>query len=200
MSEKNIISKIFKNKKAVGILIIVTVVLLATVIIRAFIWKGEREITSTYLGTQLLKSKELTTTKLKYAGIVEYKDNGIFFITKANFVMSYEADARIGIDVDKVGIDVDNINKIVWLKIPKAQIQDINVDESKIKYYNEKFAIINLDEKEDANKAIALAEEQAKKELKKNNITKEADEQAFQIIKDILDQAVPSDYKIKERK
>ena len=88
----------------------------------------------------------------------EYKDEGIMFINRSDFVMVYEATARVGIDVKKVKVDVNNLLKTVTVTIPKAEVLDVKVDMDSIKYFDTKFALLNVDYKEDANKATSIAE------------------------------------------
>ncbi len=196
-NNKNKFSKIMKNKVVTKGVLLLVLVLIIAIVIRLFFYNDKEEITSSYLGTQLSKVGELTTVKLKYDGIAEYKDKGITFVTKSDFVMKYKAEARVGIDLEKVKTKVDNQNKVVWLTIPKAEIQDVHVNTSDIKYYDEKFSLFNVDEKEDGNKAIELAEKEAKTALEQMGVLESADEQAFTLIKGLLHNAVPSDYEFK---
>ena len=51
------------------------------------------------------RSSELTTAKVKYTGLCDYKEGeGIVFLNKTSFTMRYEATARFGIDIAKVTI------------------------------------------------------------------------------------------------
>ena len=84
--------------------------------------------------------------------------------------MVYEATARAGIDV-KVNMD-------------------------SIKYFDEKFALLNVDYKEDANRATSLAEKEAVTELEDMGILKMADEQAEALIKGLIQDVIPRNYKI----
>jgi hypothetical protein len=68
---------------------------------------------------------------------------------------------------------------------------------NKIKYFDEKFSLFNVDAKEDANKANALAEEEAKKELAGMGILEMANEQAEALIKGLIQDVVPKNYEIK---
>ena len=103
----------------------------------------------------------------------------------------------MGIDLEKVKPEVDDANKTVWLTIPKAEIQDVKIDTSTIKYYDSGFALFNVDEKEDGNRALELAEKDAKEELGKMGVLESADEQALTLIKGLLQNIVPTDYEFK---
>ena len=58
-------------------------------------------------------------------------------------------------------------------------------------------ALFNVDEKEDGNKALELAEKNAQEELGKMGVLESADEQALTLIKGLLQNAVPADYEFK---
>lgn len=194
--EKNFLTKAIKNKYARNILVIA--VLMIIIVLFAYVWYDKKpEIKPSYLVARLTKVGELTTVKLNYTGFLEYHDEGIPLFNKSDFLMTYEAIARVGIDLEKVKIEVDNTNKIVRLSIPKAEILDVKIAPNSIKYYDTKFALFNADEKEDGNKAHALAEKEAHKELNEMGVLESANEHALTLIKGLLQNVVPSDYKYK---
>lgn len=193
MKIKEGLKKIFKNKI---IFISIVAIVIICIIYFVFYHKNE-EVDSTYIIAQLEKSSELTTSKLNYTGMSEYEDSGISFINKSNFVMVYEATARAGIDVKEIKVDVDKLNDIVWLTIPKAKILEVKVNMDSIKYFDEKFALLNVDYKEDANKATALAEEEAFEELENMGILEMADAQAEALIRGLIQDIIPTNYEIK---
>ena len=112
------------------------------------------------------------------------------------FVMVYKATARIGIDVQKVKVWADDHEKIVYVEIPPVEIQDINVATDSIRYFDTKFSLFNLDQKDDANNAIALAKEEAKKEVQEMGVFQMAQDQASTLSKGILANVIPDGYTI----
>lgn len=196
---KGLIGKILKNKIGrIICLVLVAAVVLAIVAICSY--EPEQTLDTTYIIAKLEKSSELTTAKLNFTGMSEFKDSGIAFISKSDFIMVYEATARAGIDVKDIKVVADDINHVVWLTLPEAEILDVKVDMNKIKYFDEKFSLFNVDAKEDANKANALAEEEAKKELASMGILEMANDQAEALIKGLIQDVVPKDYEIKIKK
>lgn len=191
-----IIFKILKNK--VGrIISLVLVVAITLGIVLLCNYNFGHQLNTTYLIGRLKESSELTAAKLNFTGMSEFKDSGISFINKSDFIMVFEATARIGIDLKYVQVEADKINRVVWITLPKAEVLDVKVDMDKIKYFDEKFALFNLDGKEDANKANALAEEKAKEELSNMGIWEMADAHAEDLIKDLIQDLVPKKYEIK---
>lgn len=195
--KRNLWKNINVNKLIRKILLILLVAIVIVLGIYFFLYNDEEEVTEDYLGTKLSKVGELTTVKLNYTGFLQYQDKGIPIFNRSDFIMTYEANARVGIDLEKVEIEVDNTNKMVSLTIPKAEIQDVKIDTSEIKYYDSDFALFNVDEKEDGNKALELAEKNTQEELGKMGVLESADEQALTLIKGLLQNAVPADYEFK---
>ncbi len=185
-------AKILKKFKL--IIIVIAAALLAVILVKVFFNNREAKVDTEYIDAMLEKSSELITAKFNYTGMSEYEDTGIPIINKSDFVMVYKATARAGIDIKKVDVKIDNYKKIIYLTIPKAEVLDVKVDISSIKYFDEKFALLNINEKEDNNKAIALAEEAAKEEIKNIGVLEMADGQAETLIKGILEDAVPKNY------
>ena len=161
---------------------------------------GLKKVDAELLMSTLKESSELTTAKLHYTGKVRYEDEGVKFLTRGDYTMLYEATARIGIDVEKIEITVNDREKIVYVKIPQAEVQDVKVDADSIEYFDEGFALFNDDKKEDANKGIALAEKEAAKEIKKIGGLEMADKQAEALIKGLLVNAIPKGYTIVVKK
>lgn len=190
MKEKNIFKTLI-NKKTVGMILSLLIIV---IVIGIYSYNSRPKVTSTYINSVLSRSSELTSAKLNYKGITEYEDEGIRFINKGNFLMVYKATVRAGINVDEVRSEIDDKNKIIWLTIPKAEIQDVVVDPSSIKYYDEKMALFNFNEKEDANTAQVLVEKDAMKEAANMGVLELANKQSKELLVGILEDSIDKDY------
>ncbi len=191
----SVVKFIWKNP-ILRIISFISILALITGVVIFCAYQRQEAVDTTYLIAKLEKSSELTTAKLQYTGMSEFEDAGIAFINKSNFIMVYEATARIGIDVKEIEITADNLNKTIWLTIPKAKVFDVSVDTSKIKYFNEKFSLFNIDQKDDANKATALAREEAQKEINEIGVIEMANAQAEALIKGLINDLIPENYNI----
>lgn len=192
MNLKKIKSINFSRK----IIVLVVLIAVAVAAVGIFQTNQNQKIDTTYLVSTLEKASELTTSKLTYTGMSKFEDSGIPFITKSNFIMVYKATARAGIDMQEVNIAVDNLSHTVHITVPKAKVLDVKVDASSIQFFDTKFALFNVNEKEDGVKAISLAEEEAIKEVANMGILEMADEQSVMLIKGIIQDAVSEKYKI----
>lgn len=199
MKFKDFIIKTLKNK--VGrIICIVVLSIIALLIIGVLIYNKNQSVDTRYIIATLEEASELTTAKLTYTGFSEFKDDGIAIINRSDFLMVYTAVARAGIDVKDVDVSSSKITKEIIITIPKAKILDVKVNAETIKYYDEGFALFNVNSKEDANKAQKLAEEKAKDELAKMGILKMADDQSETLIKGLIQDIIPKGYELKIQK
>lgn len=197
-SKKSILSYI-KAKPVTALilgLLIIIVVLSSILFVQCSLSNDEATISASYISGKLEEASELTTAKLTYTGVADYTDEGIPVISQGDFTMVYNATVRAGIDVKKVKTNINNQMRTVTITIPDAEILDVKVDPKSIRYYDEAFAIFNTDEKEDANKAQTMAEEDAIEHVAECGILELADQQAETLIKGILEGCV-NNYKIK---
>ncbi len=189
-----------KSLKLWGILVAVVIVAIGVMTLFFKLHNDESTVTNDYVLATLEKSSELTTAKIHYTGMAEFEDEGIAIINKADFIMVYDATARIGFDIADVNPIVDNTTRTVNITIPKAEVLDVKVDASSISYFDEDFAMFNVDEKEDGNKAIELAEKAALKEISQMGTLELADQQAEAVIKGLLEDVIAKNYTLKIRK
>lgn len=182
------------KKKALIILSLIVIIILIIIVVKITNIKPTADFT--YLNQLLEKSSELTTAKLKITGIENYKDAGAMIINRSDFTMVYTATIRAGVDLKEVKIEPNNITKEIIITMPKAKVFDCHVNQDEIQYFDEKLALFNLDSKEDANKACALAEQDGIKEAEQTGILEFAETEAEYVIKDILINAIPKEYNI----
>lgn len=152
------------------------------------------------LESTLKSASELTAINYLYVGETTFVDKGIKFISRSDFSMRYNAVARIGIDLEKVKIEADDEKKVISINIPKAEVLNADLQEDTINFYNEKFALFNMDEREDSAKAIDLAEKDVQKKIgttpETYSVIESADNQAGILVKGILANVIPDGYTI----
>lgn len=196
--KNNILGKILSMPTQMQlIVIIVPIVIIVVSLLFLNNWEAKADVE--YMNNLLQKSSELTSAKLTLTGIADYKDEGIPILNRSDFIMVFDATVRAGIDIKKVKVESDDNNKIVYVNIPKAEVQDVKVDPKNIRYFDEKLALFNVNEKEDANKAQVFAEKKAVENAVNTGILEFADAQAKTLIKGILSDAIPKGYKLKEK-
>lgn len=198
----NLFTKLLKTAKSkiIFILVVVLIITIALLVIRNKMFNKQESADFTYLSMLLEKSSELTTAKLKITGIENYKDAGAMIINRSDFTMVYSATIRAGVELKEVKIEPNTIEKEIVIVMPKAKVFDCHVNQNEIQYFDEKFALFNLDSKEDANKACALAEQDGIKEAEGTGILEFAEVEAEYVIKNILTPALPEGYTLTVKK
>lgn len=137
--------------------------------------------------TQILeKSSELTSAKIQTTGIVDYVDDGVKYVNRADFTMMFKAIVRAGIDLEEIEITVNEPEKTVDVVIPKSRILETTIDPESIKYFDTKFSIFNPNEKEDATTAMMLAKKKAEEEAPDTGILELADTNNKNLIRSLL--------------
>lgn len=137
--------------------------------------------------TQILEeSSELTSAKIQTTGIVDYVDDGVKYVNRADFTMMFKATVRAGIDLEEIEITVNEPEKTVDVVIPKSRILETTIDPESIKYFNTKFSIFNPNEKEDATTAMTLAKKKAEEEAPDTGILELADTNNKNLIRSLL--------------
>lgn len=148
----------------------------------------EPEITSAMISAKIEEVSDLTTSKMTYNGVIYYSEGEIPFITQKSYSMGYSAEVRAGFDISNV--DVSVVGDTVLVKIPKSDIQSINVDPNSVNFFDEKHALFNWDNKTDGVEAIKYAEEDVRQNADLESLKSDADDNAKKVIYEVLENAV----------
>ena len=148
-------------------------------------------ITNDYISGKLEDVGELATQQVTYSSTEQMEDGSIPFINKKSFLMHYSATLKAGIQMDEVKEKITD--KEVIVTIPHAKVLGKpQVDPDSIKFMDEKRAIFNWQTKEDAKKAISLAEKDIENndDIDTSSLLEKADDHAKELIHKILDGSV----------
>lgn len=151
---------------------------------------AEPSLSAETITAKIEAASDLVTSKVTLKGVAEFSDGGWWFFNKGDFVLVYTSEVKAGIDVKKVGLTVDNGQKIIYIYVPDAEILSVKILPESIKYYNESFALMNFDKKEDANRAQKMAEEVAEKDALGAGVLEAANTQSEILIRGILEEVV----------
>lgn len=146
--------------------------------------KSEAKVTAVSIEERLSKCSDLTTARLDYRGIIRYEEGDIQYINKKSFSMIYDAHIKAGIDLSQAKVTVRD--KKITVSIPKPKIQDITVDSDSLEFYDEKFALFNWTKKQDTQKAMEKAEEDAAEKAAHTDLLKQAAAQAETVVTTLL--------------
>ena len=139
---------------------------------------------TTTVTQQLERCRDLVTAKLEYRGLVTYEEGDIDFINKKGFTMIYDADVAASVDLAKAEVTVDG--RDVHIELPHAKLESVSIDPDSLKFYDEKFALFNWQNKTDTAEALKLANKDAESKVDKTSLLKTADKQAKKAIESMF--------------
>lgn len=96
---------------------------------------SEKTIISEPMITEILDVSELSTLDSTYNAITDVYTTGEEPTVK--YHVAYDATVKVGIDFEKIKIDIQEEKKKIILTLPKTEIQDIDVDISSLDYIYE---------------------------------------------------------------
>ncbi len=155
--------------------------------------KGE-SITSSLISERLSDCSDLTTCNLVYVDLVKYEQGTIPLVTKKAFSMIYSANIRAGIDLNEAEVKVNPTT--VTVTLPETVIQSIEVDTSSLRFYDEKLALFNWQNKEDIAAAIAAARKDAENNVNIEKLKIQARKQAETVVYKLIEPAIDGSKKL----
>lgn len=153
-----------------------------------FTHKGAQELNADAITAKLENASDCTTQKLIYQGLVESKSGNIPILNKNAFLMTYTAVVRAGFDISKADVEVSD--STVEITIPPMEIQEITIQPKSLKFYNTSLTLFKPDEKNETQKALIAAEEDAAEKAGNSGLLEAADENAEALLRGILEDSV----------
>lgn len=83
---------------------------------------------------KIIEISDLSTLDYTYNAVTDVKDEN----EKVKYHVSYEGVVSSGIDFSKIDFKVDEEEKLIHIKLPQAQIQDVRIDTGSMDYIFEK--------------------------------------------------------------
>jgi len=146
------------------------------------------DITSAYISSKIETVSHLTTAELTYNGLIHYEEGDIPILTKKSFSMVYCAQIKAGVDLSKVESYVTDTE--VVLIVPEVEIQEIDIDETSIQFYDEQVALFNWTEKEDTLDAMAAAKADVEEKVNLTELKLKARTQTESLLKGLFEGTV----------
>ncbi|MBR2067626.1 MAG: DUF4230 domain-containing protein [Solobacterium sp.] len=183
------------EKVIIVLLLLIIGVMLGVFIANTLARKKKNEsITSSLISEKISDCSDLTTCNLVYVDLVKYEQGSIPLVTKKAFSMIYSANIRAGIDLSEAVVDVKP--KTVTITLPETVIQSIEVDTNSLRFYDERFALFNWQNKEDIAAAISAAREDAEKNVNLDKLKQQARLQAEKVVYKLVEPTVGEERKL----
>lgn len=183
-----------KNKKSISkwIFLILVLALVVSVVINMFFIKRKEKpvILSENIEQQVKKIAEVSTIKYNYTDVVSYENSKQFSgldipFTNKRFIVKYNGYIKAGVDFEDIKIKVEGNN--VEVIMPKAKILDNVIIEEDVAFFDEKNGLFNKLNYDELYDVLIVEKEKTQKEVISEGILEEAEENAEDLIKILLE-------------
>lgn len=130
----------------------------------------------------------LSTVDYTYHGIVE-KHGRFLWMDRVDYRVKYEAHIRASYTMSDIQFDIDEENKVVTAYLPKAQVGEPQLDNSKFGYLPENATA-------DMKDVLSLCRKDAADEVDKKEIKKQADASLRDTVKALTLPLIEDEYKL----
>lgn len=174
------------SKKLVTLVVIIAAIALVIVgyLLASLQNKETITVSAVSIEERLSKCSDLTTALLDYRGLIRYSEGDIKYLTQKSFSMIYDATITAGIDLSQAEVTLDGT--FIKVVLPQPTIQSIVIDPDSLEFYDEKAALFNWTEKEDTQKAMSYAKEDASAKAEQVDLLTQASEQAESVVTNLL--------------
>lgn len=174
------------SKKLVTLVVIIAAIALVIVgyLLASLQSKETITVNAVSIEERLSKCSDLTTARLNYRGLIRYSEGDIKYLTQKSFSMIYDATITAGIDLSQAEVTLDDTS--IKVVLPQPTIQSIIIDPDSLEFYDEKAALFNWTEKEDTQKAMSYAKEDASAKAEQVDLLTQASEQAESVVTNLL--------------
>jgi len=106
--------------------------------------------------------------------------------TESSYLATYDGVVTAGIDFGSISVDLDREVRAVTVRMPKAAIQNVDIDPASFVLYSEKNGIGNPLSVSDFNGSLVELEEKARERAIERGILKQADENARRVVETFI--------------
>lgn len=154
--------------------------------------KEEVVVTGEMIRENLSDIGELATEEYSFTQVETYDSQkerkGIKIpFTKTSFVYSYDGIIKAGIDFSKVQLTKDDVEKLVVITLPKAEILSTEIDYDSFQVYDEKTSIFNPVSVTDVNDSNADLMDRAVEKALDKGVLKKAEDNAKTVVKEFVE-------------
>lgn len=174
------------SKKFITLVVIIAAIALVVVgyLLASLQNKETITVSAVSIEERLSKCSDLMTARLDYRGLIHYSEGDIKYLTQKSFSMIYDATITAGIDLSQAEVTLDGTS--IKVVLPQPTIQSIVIDPDSLEFYDEKAALFNWTEKEDTQKAMSYAKEDASAKAEQVDLLTQASEQAESVVTNLL--------------
>ena len=94
------------------------------------------------------------------------------------------AEVRAGVDLAQAAVDIDGTD--VSVSLPAATVQSISIDPDSLQFYDQQYALLNWQNRDDTAKALQMAQDDAQAKVDSTAMLEDAQKQAETVVEALL--------------
>ena len=149
------------------------------------------QISLEVLSTEIKDIGELATIEYLYTNAAKFEDskqikNWNVPLTKKSFIIKYDGVIKAGVDVNEITLEIDEVNKVLTISVPKAKVLSHETDTESVELLDEKnglFNTVTVDDKIQLDKEV---EKEMEERAIENGILEKAQVNAENIIFNLI--------------
>ena len=106
--------------------------------------------------------------------------------TRSNYVYSYDGDIKAGLDFAEIRVDVNEITRVITVRLPEIRILSVEIQEDSFRLYNDGNNLFTSLKMEDVNESLTELKKNARETAIQNGILENARENAETLIRSFL--------------
>lgn len=172
--------------KSIIVTTLVCVLIFGGVLLKVYFAKNsEPKVTYSNVYSEKVKGlSELAVLSTTYNGITEVRNEWFLDVLDEVALMEYKAEVKVGVDLFKADVKVDDEKRTINVKLPSAEAVDINVLKSSIKWDHVSWN--KLEGKQFVKQGLKQAESECLEKINKTNMIKQANLRAKMVVEDIF--------------
>ncbi len=178
-----------KKIKCIIITVLVCVLVLGGILLKVhFAKKAEPKVSYSNVYSEKVKGiSELAVLSTTYNGITEVRNEWFIDVLDEVALMEYKAEVKVGVDLSKAEVKVDDDKRTIDIKLPAADAVDINILKSSIKW--DEVSWNKLEGKQFVRQGLKQAESECREKIDETDMVKKADMRAEKLVEDMFEGA-----------
>lgn len=153
--------------------------------------QASKEVILGIIDTKMKSVSELATMEYSYTNAGKYSNPKQLFgkyvpFTTKSFIAKWEGTIKAGINIEKTTSDINEINNVITIYLPNAELLSHEIHEESFETLDEKNGLFNKIEVDDIREFDKESKDAMEKRALENGILEKAEESAKVIIQGLL--------------
>lgn len=178
-----------KRIKCIIVIVLICILVLGGILLKVhFAKKAEPKVSYSNVYSEKVKGiSELAVLSTTYSGITEVRNKWFIDVLDEVALMEYKAEVKVGVDLSKAKVKVDDDKRTIDIKLPAADTVDINILKSSIKW--DEVSWNKLEGKQFVMQGLKQAESECREKTDKTDMVKKANMRAKKLVEDMFEGA-----------